>query len=477
MIGREKEVKELNKLYNRNRAELVAVYGRRRVGKTYLIDETFAGRITFRHAGLSPADEDAKGLLRAQLDHFYNSLILFGMEKTAKPDNWLDAFLLLEQFLQKNDDGSRQLVFLDELPWLDTPRSGFITAFEGFWNNWGCHRKNLMVVVCGSANSWMMNSLINNHGGLYNRVTYEIKLSPFTLRECEEFFKANNVRLSRYDIAQSYMIFGGIPYYLGYFDGEFSLAQNVDRIIFARNAKLKDEYDRLYQSVFVNPDTEKAIVSFLATRNAGYTRKEIAAKLGASDGGTLSRNLNALISSDFVVKYVPFGMGKREEHYKVIDPFCLFYLHFAHEINGGNESFWQENVTAHSVVTWRGFAFENVCFNHIPQIKKALGISGVITSASAWSKREDDREGTQIDLLLKRNDNVLNMCEIKYYSGYFTVNKDDYLTLLGRQELLMGKVSPRMTVRSTLITTYGLTQNEYSGVFTNVITLDDLFTE
>ncbi len=477
MIGREKEVKELNKLYDRNRAELVAVYGRRRVGKTYLIDETFAGRITFRHAGLSPADEDAKGLLRAQLDHFYNSLILFGMEKSSKPDNWLDAFLLLEQFLQKKDDGSRQLVFLDELPWLDTSRSGFIRAFEGFWNNWGCHRKNLMVIVCGSANSWMMNSLINNHGGLYNRVTYEIKLAPFTLRECEAFFQANNIRFSRYDIAQSYMIFGGIPYYLGYFDGEYSLAQNVDRMIFARNAKLKDEYDRLYQSVFINPDTEKAIVTFLATRNAGYTRKEIAEKLGLSDGGRLSKNLNALIASDFVVKYVPFGMGKREEHYKVVDPFCLFYLHFAREINGGSESFWQENVTAQPVVTWRGLAFEHVCFNHIPQIKKALGISGVITSASAWSKREDDQDGTQIDLLLTRNDNVLNMCEIKYYGGKFTVKKDDYLTLLGRQEILMSKVSPKMTIRSTLITTYGLTQNEYSGVFTNVITLDDLFAD
>ncbi|MBR2842456.1 MAG: hypothetical protein IKF06_04170, partial [Lachnospiraceae bacterium] len=199
--------------------------------------------------------------------------------------------------------------------------------------------------------------------------------------------------------------------------------------------------------------------------------------LGMSDGGRLSRNLNALIVSDFIVKYVPFGMGKREEHYKVVDPFCLFYLHFIRAMSEENESFWQENVTSHPVVTWRGFAFENVCFNHIRQIKKALGISGVITSASAWSKREDDREGTQIDLLLKRNDNVLNMCEIKYYGGRFTVKKDDYLTLLGRQEILLEKVGPRITVRSTLITTYGLTQNEYSGVFTNVITLDDLFVD
>lgn len=229
--------------------------------------------------------------------------------------------------------------------------------------------------------------------------------------------------------------------------------------------------------MFVNPETEKDIVTFLATRNAGYTRREISAKLGFSDGGRLSHYLNALIASDFIVKYVPFGMSKKEEYYKVVDPYCLFYLHFAQAIHGGNESFWQEHVTAHPVVTWRNFAFENVCFTHVRQIKRALGVSGVITSASAWSKREDDREGTQIDLLLSRNDNVMNMCEIKYYGGPFTVKKDDYLKLLARQEILAAKVSPRTTVRSTLITTYGLTQNEYSGVFTNVITLDDLFAE
>ena len=199
MVGRKQEVKELNRLYERDQAELIAIYGRRRVGKTYLVDETFAGRITFRHAGLSPADENARGLLKLQLEHFYNSLMLHGMEKSEKPNNWLEAFLLLEKFLQKIDDGSRQLVFLDELPWLDTPRSGFIRAFEGFWNTWGCHRKNLMVIVCGSANSWIQDKLINNHGGLYNRITYEIKLSPFRLYECEEFYKSNHVEISRYD--------------------------------------------------------------------------------------------------------------------------------------------------------------------------------------------------------------------------------------------------------------------------------------
>lgn len=475
MIGRKQEVKELNKLYNRNQAELVAIYGRRRVGKTYLVDETFDGRITFRHAGLSPAEENSRGLLNLQLEHFYNSLELHGMEKCEKPKSWLDAFLLLEKFLQKIDDGSRQVVFLDELPWLDTPKSGFIRAFEAFWNTWGCHRKNLMVIVCGSANSWIQDKLINNHGGLYNRVTYEIKLSPFNLSECEEFYKSKAVKLSRYDITQSYMIFGGIPYYMGYVDGEMSLAQNVDRLFFKKNGILRDEYDRLFASVFVNPEAVKSIVHLLYQRNSGYTRREITEKLGITDGGRLSRNLNALISSDFIIKYVPFGCKKREEHYKLIDPFCMFYLHFISNQKKVNEKYWQQNVTSSPVSIWRGFAFENVCFNHVEQIKTALGISGVISENSAWSKKGDDEEGTQIDLLISRNDNVVNMCEIKYYSGDFSVNKDYYKVLLRRQAILTEKVSPKTTIHSTLITTFGLTQNEYSNIFTNVIVLDDLF--
>lgn len=475
MIGRTREVEDLNRLYESGRAELVALYGRRRVGKTYLVDETLSGRITFRHAGLSPADQDAKGLLRAQLDHFYNSLELHGMKPCDKPTTWLNAFFLLERFLQSIDDGSRQVVFLDELPWLDTPRSGFLQAFEGFWNTWGCHRRNLMVIVCGSASSWVLDELINNHGGLYGRVTYEIKLSPFTLGECEEFYRSRQVMFSRYDIVQSYMIFGGIPFYLGYMDGRQSLAQNVDRLLFARNGVLVREFDRLFDSVFTNPEAIKSIVRLLYTRNAGFTRREIADRLGAGDGGSLSKNLNALLASDFVTKYVPFGMGKRQAHYKLIDPFCLFYLHFLRGGSASNEQFWQQNATLQPIVTWRGYAFENICFNHIPQIKAALGISGVITTSSAWSKKGGDEEGTQIDLILQRNDNVVNVCEIKFTSEEFAVDKGYYRVLLSRPERVRELVSPKMSILSTLITTFGLRRNEYSGAFSNVVTMDDLF--
>lgn len=476
MIGRKKEICELNNLYTSNKAELVAIYGRRRIGKTYLVDETFKGRITFRHAGLSPVDENKKGMLKAQLEHFYYSLLLQGMKKCKKPESWLEAFYMLEKLLDEKDDGSRQLIFLDELPWMDTPRSGFMTAFEGFWNTWGCHRENLMVVVCGSANSWILDKLINSHGGLYNRVTYEIKLSPFTLSECEQFYTDKNVKLSRYDIAQSYMILGGIPYYMGYFQSGLSLAQNIDNIFFSKQGKLKDEYDRLFASIFSNPEMMKRIVKLLYTRNAGYTRKEISDKLGVADGGTLSQSLNALISSDFVEKYVPFGKEKKE-YYKLVDPFCMFYLHFVDQKSEFDDKFWQQNVSSPQIGSWRGFAFENLCFNHIAQIKKALGISGVITTQSAWSKRKDDTEGTQIDMLITRKDNVINMCEMKYYGNEFVVNSEYYKVLLRRQELLSKEISPKMSIHSTLITTFGLVYNEYSSIFSNVILLDDLFSE
>ncbi len=475
MTGRAKEVQELEDLYKRKKPELVAIYGRRRVGKTYLVEQTFKNRFSFRHAGLSPIENSRIGMTEAQLTHFYNSLRSYGAEDTQCPATWLDAFFRLQQLLEKKDDGSRQVVFIDELPWLDTANSGFITAFEGFWNNWGCHRDNLMVIVCGSANSWMLDKLINNHGGLYGRVTYEIKLMPFTLAESEDFFKENGVLLSRYDIAQSYMIVGGIPYYLQYFKKGLSLAQNVDSLFYADDAKLTFEFDRLFAAVFKKPELVKAIVIFLASKNAGFTRKEILEKLKLTDGGTITTALNALITSNFVMRYMPFGLPGRVEHYRLVDPFCIFYLRFVGNKQRLNAEFWEENVQSQSVVAWRGIAFENLCFQHIGQIKAALGISGVATTQSVWSKRSDDTEGTQIDLLIDRNDNVVNMCELKFYKDDFVVDNKYYRVLQRRTELLSGVIPKKKVVHSTLVTTYGLTYNEYSGVFSSVITLDELF--
>ncbi len=477
MVGRHKEVSELLDLYSKDKAELVAVYGRRRVGKTYLVDETFKGRITFRHAGLSPIESDEaenSKPLKKQLEAFYYSLITQGMKRDHCPKDWLEAFFMLEMFLQSIDNGTRQVLFLDELPWMDTPKSGFITGFEAFWNGWACHR-NIMVIISGSATSWIENQLIDNHGGLYGRVTHEIKLSPFTLRESEQLLMENGISLSRYDIVQSYMIFGGIPFYLNYFRRGNSLAQNVDELFFAKGAKLAGEYNRLFSSIFKNPDMSKAIVKLLAKRSKGYTRKEIVGECGISDGGSFSSCLNALIASDFIIKYVPFGCGKREEHYKLVDPFCIFYLKFVDNRSSLMDGFWQQNVDAQSIVTWRGYAFENVCFNHIPEIKRALGISGISTEESAWTKAGEGERGTQIDLLITRKDNVVNMCEMKFYSEDYVVDKDYDEILRHRQTVLHESLPRKTSIHNTLITTYGIKDNEYRWSFERVITMEDLF--
>ena len=473
MIGRKKEIHILEELYSGNKAEFVAIYGRRRIGKTYLVDEIFRDRITFRHAGLSPVEmnNSAKSPLKSQLEAFYYSLILAGMKKSKCPKDWLEAFFMLESYLQSIDRGERMLIFLDELPWMDTSKSGFITAFESFWNSWACN-KNIMLIVCGSANSWIMNELINNHGGLYGRVTHEIKLEPFSLKECEECLKDKHIEYSRYDIVQTYMIFGGIPYYLNYLNRNLSLAANVDELFFGKNALLKIEYDRLFASVFKNAEMAKKIVELLSTKNIGYTRKEISEKIKVSNSGEFGKLLNSLIVSDFVVSYVPFGEGKRNEKYKLVDPFCLFYLKFVKNSETINESFWSNNVNSQSIVSWRGFAFENVCFNHIKQIKEGLGISGVVSKQSAWIDQED---GVQIDLIIERKDNIVNMCEIKFYSDVFKVDKNYDMLLRKRVSVLSNHLLKKCAIHNTLITTYGIKDNEYKWSFNSVITMDDLF--
>ncbi len=475
IVGREKEISELNHLYCSDKAEFVAIYGRRRIGKTFLVDEALKGKITFRHAGLSPVDEsNAKNNLKEQLKHFYYSLLRYGMKKTACPKSWQEAFYMLSVLLEEKANGEKQVVFLDELPWMDTTRSGFITAFEGFWNTWACHRDDMMLVVCGSANSWMLDNLVNNHGGLYGRTTYEIKLKPFSLNECEKFFQAKGIAFSRYDIVQSYMILGGVPFYMGYMKRGLSLAQNIDALFFNHNAPLRDEYDRLFASVFANPGLMKAIISFLSSRRSGFTRTEILEHLNIDDSGSFGSCLKALEASDFIVSYVPYSYSKKTKYYKVTDPFCLFFLKHITDKKTISSNFWTDNATSASLNAWRGLAFENVCFVHIAQIKKALGISGVATTESAWVV-SDDRDATQIDMIIERKDNIVDICEMKFYNDLFSVSKDYYKKLVRRNNIISGHISPRQTIHNVLITTDGLTYNEYSGIFQNVVTLDNLF--
>ena len=475
LVGREKEMKELENIYKSDGSEFVAVYGRRRVGKTFLIKEVFKNRLTFWHTGLSPFDRDKTYLLRDQLLTFYYSLQDYGLAGCQPPKTWLEAFRLLQQLLSEKDNGSRQVVFIDEMPWMDTARSHFIPAFEYFWNGWASKRDNILLIVCGSATSWIENNLINNKGGLYNRLTNEIRLSPFTLKETEEFFRAKNIVMSRYEIATAYMVFGGIPHYLNLFEKGLSTAQNIDNLLFAKNAKLKDEFLRLFGSLFKNAEDHIKTVRALSERRGGFTRKEILEKTGIKDGGGATEILKGLKESDFITEYKSFGCGNIVR-YKLIDPFCWSYLHFVDNKNNGTD-FWQKNNLSPRLNTWRDLAFELLCFGHINQIKRKLGIAGVSTAESSWVLHSLGKTQTQTDMLIDRSDNVVNLCEIKFYNKAFTIDKKYNDILRERIQTLIEALPRKKTVHLTFITSFGLKTNEYSGQVQNLITLDDLFAE
>jgi AAA+ ATPase superfamily predicted ATPase len=473
IIGRQAEREQLEHIYNSDGSKFVAVYGRRRVGKTFLIKEYFKDRLTFWHTGLSPYGRDKKYLLRDQLQAFYYSLQDYGLEGATCPKSWLEAFRLLEKLLMQQDDGSRQVVFIDELPWMDTARSRFIPAFEHFWNGWASKRDNILLIVCGSATSWMEDNLINNKGGLYNRLTHEIKLSPFSLAESEQFFKAKQMNMSRYEVAQVYMVFGGIPHYLDLFEKGLSTPQNIDRILFNKNAKLRNEFDRLFGSLFKNAENHIAVVRLLAKRRNGFTRQEIVQETGIQQGGGVTLILKGLIESDFITSYIPFG-EKRIEKYRLVDPYCLFYLSFIDQ-RQIDPQYWEKNYNSPRLNAWRGYAFEELCFSQIDKIKQRLSIGGVSSTQSSWVVSADGKQQMQIDMLIDRADNVINLCEIKFYSAPFTIDKQYDAVLRERVQLLIQKVPRKKTVHLTLIATFGLKANEYSGQVQSVVTLDDLF--
>ena len=328
IIGRKQEQKELEKVYNSNKAEFVVVYGRRRVGKTYLVREYFNGEFDFYHTALSPVELQGDNLMEKQLQSFYFSLKRYGAEVEEKPRDWFEAFEMLIALLSSKGKDKRLVVFIDELPWMDTPRSGFVTALEHFWNGWAAGQKNVMLIVCGSATSWISDVLIQSKGGLYGRTTHEIHISPFTLGECEEYMKSEGIVMDRYDQLQCYMIMGGVPYYLSYLNKGESLTQNIDRLFFQKDAKLRDEFDRLYASLFTNPEKYIKIIKLLAEKRVGYTRDEISKETGISLGGGLTTMLKALEASDFIMHYTYYKHSAREVYYKLTDLYTLFYLYF-----------------------------------------------------------------------------------------------------------------------------------------------------
>lgn len=476
IIGRKTERKELDRLYESGRPEFVAVYGRRRVGKTFLIREHFAGRFAFCHTAISPADFQGRktDLKKEQLRAFCFSIQQFGGDWDEMPNDWFEAFACLRSMLEHRGETGRKLVFIDELPWMDVTRSEFVSALEHFWNGWGAGRTDLMLVVCGSAASWMNDIIINNTGGLYGRLTYEMHLSPFNLAECEQFYHSRGISMDRYDQVQSYMVFGGIPYYLNYLKPYNSLSENIDNLFFAKNGRLVKEFERLYSSLYSHSEKYVEIVRLLSTKRSGFTRKEIAEGTSNAYNGRLTKMLQSLEKSDFIVSYTYFGGSARDVYYKLVDRLSLFFLYFLDGKNPSRQGFWTKNLRTPELNTWRGLAFEEVCLLHQAQIKRALGFGAVDAPAAPWISKTGN---AQVDLLFDRSDRVVNLCEMKFTADILTIDADYDAELRQKVERFAEDTACKKSIHLSLVTTYGLTKNKYSGRFQSVVTIDELFNE
>ncbi len=469
MIGRAEEQRELNRLYNSKESEFLALYGRRRVGKTYLVRETFDGQFTFCHTGKS------EGGLHDQLLHFRKSLEEFSGRRVSVPKSWDDAFDGLKRIIASSHE-MRKVVFIDELPWMDTPRSKCLSALESFWNEWASARKDVFLIVCGSAASWMVKNLFRNRGGLHNRVTARMSLKPFTLGECEKFAADMSLSMSRSDIAECYMILGGIPFYWRQLRQGRSLPQNIDAMFFRENAPLKGEFGELYKSLFGNAVAYEKVVAALACKKAGMSRAEILSEIGQSFSGGLTGILETLESSGFVRRYRAMGKRKRDGVYQLMDNFTLFHFKFLRDATS-DENFWQSTALSSARAVWKGLSFERVCLQHVRQIRAALGISGVHVEAYAWSHAPDETYpvGAQIDLLLDRSDGVVNVCEMKFSPDKFVIDAKMEESLMRKLAVFSSVSRTRKAVHLTMVTPFGLLANAHSGRVQSEVTLDDLF--
>lgn len=469
-VGREEELATLQNLQRSRRSDLVAIIGRRRIGKTSLVKQAFGNQFAFHITGIKNADKG--NMIRAfigKIEEYSGAAF-----PIAVPDNWLDAFRLLKNYLTSIKNDSKKVIFLDEFPWMDNHKSGFLSAFEFFWNDWAVDQ-NIAVIVCGSSTSWMLTNVVNNKAGLHNRITKYIRLEPFTLREVRKLFLVKGITLPNYEIAQIYMALGGVPYYLNEVESGESAIQSIDRILFSEKSTLKNEFQNLYRALFDQYEKYELIISILSTRLKGMTREEIISATKISNGGGLTRILTELEECSFIKSFQPFEKAKKDLIYRLTDEYSLFYFQFNPQRKAAGSFIQLSNSPKYK--SWTGFAFESLCLKHVRQIKQALGIGGIFSNEySFYFKGNAYEPGFQIDMLIDRSDNAINLCEVKFHSSIFELTKKESEKINTRKELFRNKTQTSKYLINTLITTMGIKTNEYSTLsIDKVVGLEALF--
>lgn len=470
LVGRTDELRLLKQAARADESKFVAIYGRRRVGKTFLVREAFEYNFAFYHTGVANESKTT------QLSEFKKSLAKYGQVKRGALKTWYDAFEQLAKLLEHNNNEEKKVVFIDEMPWMDSPRSNFLAALEYFWNSWASARKDILLIICGSATSWIINKVIKNHGGLHNRVSVRIHLKPFTLHECELYAQALRLQFNRRQILEGYMVMGGIPFYWSQMDGSMSLVQNIDKQFFSEDGTLRYEFDDLYDSLFKQPKPYLEIIKVLATKKVGMNRTEILKDTKLLDNGKFTEYLENLEYCGFIRKYNCLGMKAKNAMYQLMDNYTLFYYRFIKDSDVNDPHYWSKIAGMPAYNTWCGLAFERVCLQHTEQIKAKLGIQGVITNVYSWSVTGTaDKPGAQIDLLLDRNDDVINLCEVKYSKAPFNITSAVDSNLQNKRERFVEETMTNKAVHLTMITTLGLVENSYAYDVQSVVTMDDLF--
>ena len=479
IIGREEEIHRLEKYISTNKSEFVAVYGRRRVGKTFLVKELFESQFIFRMTGKENAST------KEQLENFHDALSNFTTPE-ERPKTWTQAFRQLSTYIEKEAVDGPKIVFFDELPWFDTRGAKFVSALEHFWNDWAAYRNDIKLIVCGSATTWMLNKVVNSRGGLHNRATHTILLSPFTLGETERYFKAQGFLYERQEIMECYMAMGGVAYYLSLFERDKSVAQNIESLCFTRGGEMVDEFRKVFKSLFKKAENHIAVVTALEKKGMGMTRNEIIEAAHQTNNGNLTRLLNELEECSFIRSYIPFKKSKKDRLYQLIDPFTLFHFRFMSDAQNYLKGYWMKMQASDQYESWCGYAFEVVCLNHLDQIVKALGIDGSINTPCSWFYRptkgmllddvdEDLKHGAQIDLLIDRSDKCISICEMKYSQNEYEITKS-YNDHLNRRMRIFRKVTKtRKTLLPTFITPNGLLDNSYARKLSREVKGEQLF--
>lgn len=472
LIGRSKEQEILEETLLSNEAEMVSVIGRRRVGKTFLVTKTFEEKIVFELTGIQNAPK------KLQLRNFRDVLAEYSGATfpIEVPKDWLAAFQLLKQYLKPILGEEKKVVFFDELPWVDTHKSGFLQAFAYFWNSWAS-RQNLVIVICGSAASWMIRKVVKDTGGLHNRITKRINLQPFTLAETEDYLKSRNIYFDRYQLLQLYMAMGGIPHYLKELKRGQSAAQNIDAICFSETGLLKGEFPNLYNALFNNSHKHIEVIRVLATKPYGIKRGDIIKSTKLSSGAGLTKVLEELSQSGFISTYFPFGSKKNEVIYRLTDEYSLFYLQFMETRRNEKQGIWNHLSQTQTYKSWSGYAFENLCLKHLTQIKDAMKITGIYSLASTFYKRgTKDEKGVQIDLVLDRNDHVVNLFEVKFYNEALSINKNYATALREKMSIFRKTTKTKKQLFWVLISTFGINHNQHSlGLIDTVLDMNALF--